>query len=151
MKKTPIRIDSQNLTKFTMEPIDLFPGLREKGEETIARACEELARKIDSRFCSICFFGHVECCVEGYPMCMDCLNALYALGPDCADSGEADGRPKSITYRRLKSYEWEIGRRRRMAYEFAAKQVMENIAMKNYLREKGIDPEEVVKGQEHEA
>lgn len=151
MKDIPIRIDSINLTKFTMEPIDLFTGLREKCDETIARASEELARKIDSRFCSICFFGHVEGSIEGYPICRDCIDALYDFGPDGADSCEADGRPKFITCRRRKSYEWEIGRRRRMAYEFAAKQVMENIAMKNYLREKGIDPEEVVKGQEHEA
>lgn len=81
---------TKNTQKFEIkiDPLDFFVGLKDKmaefeslirmesHEKTLA---EEINKKLESRFCHCCFFGHVEGSIMGEPLCKECAKILYGF------------------------------------------------------------------------
>lgn len=81
---------TKNTQKFEIkiDPLDFFVGLKDKmaefeslirmesHEKTLA---EEINKKLESRFCHCCFFGHVKGSIMGEPLCKECAKILYGF------------------------------------------------------------------------
>lgn len=81
---------TKNTQKFEIkiDPLDFHEGLKDKmaefeslirmesHEKTLA---EEINKKLESRFCHCCFFGHVEGSIMGEPLCKECAKILYGF------------------------------------------------------------------------
>lgn len=104
-----------NTQKFEIkiDPLDFHEGLKDKMAEFESlirmerlgtKLAEEINKRLESRFCHCCFFGHVEGVLMGEPLCKECAKHLYGF-----DESEEHPKIKKIDpyfqlwYRRQKS------------------------------------------------
>lgn len=79
----------ENTQKFEIkiDPLDFHVGLKDKIAEFESlirinpgkRLAENVEKKLKSRFCHCCFFGHVEGELMGEPLCKECAKVLYGF------------------------------------------------------------------------
>lgn len=80
----------KNTQKFEIkiDPLDFHVGLKDKMAEfeSLIRMdnpgksiAEKIKKKLKSRFCHCCFFGHVEGELAGEPLCKKCAKILYGF------------------------------------------------------------------------
>ena len=80
----------KNTQKFEIkiDPLDFHVGLKDKMAEfeSLIRMdnsgksiAEKIKKKLKSRFCHCCFFGHVEGELMGEPLCKECAKILYGF------------------------------------------------------------------------
>lgn len=83
----------ENTRKFEIkiDPLDFHVGLKEQMAEfeSLLRIenpgksiAESIEKKMKSRFCHCCFFGHVEGEIMGEPLCKECAKILYGFDAD---------------------------------------------------------------------
>jgi len=83
----------ENTQKFEIkiDPLDFHVGLKDKMAEfeSLIRMptprksiAERIKKKLNSRFCHCCFFGHVEGEIFGEPLCKECAKNLYGFDAD---------------------------------------------------------------------
>lgn len=83
---------TDNTRKFEIkiDPLDLHPGLKDQIAEFESlirmnpgkKLAENVEKRLKSRFCHCCFFGHVEGILMGEPLCKECAKILYGFDPD---------------------------------------------------------------------
>lgn len=80
----------ENTHKFEIkiDPLDFHVGLKDKMAEFESlirinnpgkKLAENVEKKLKSRFCHCCFFGHVEGEIMGEPLCDECMRELYGI------------------------------------------------------------------------
>lgn len=85
-------------SEIKIDPLDFYEGLKDK------MVAKNIEKKLKSRFCHCCFFGHVEGELMGEPLCKECAKVLYGF-----DANEERPSIKKIDlyyqlwYRRQKS------------------------------------------------
>lgn len=103
--------------EIKIDPLDLYEGLKDKMAEFESlirmnnrmnnqgnKLAENIEKKLRSRFCHCCFFGHVKGEILGEPLCKECAKILYGF-----DESEEHPRIKNIDpyyqlwYRKQKS------------------------------------------------
>ena len=83
----------ENIHKFEIkiDPLDFHVGLKDKMAEFEylirmnnpgKKLAENIEKKLKSRFCHCCFFGHVEGELCGEPLCKECARILYGFNAD---------------------------------------------------------------------
>lgn len=80
---------TKNTQKFEIkiDPLDFHVGLKDKMAEfeSLIRMempgtkLEKINKRLKSRFCHCCFFGHVEGELMGEPLCKECAKILYGF------------------------------------------------------------------------
>lgn len=74
--------------KIEIDPLDFHVGLKEQMTEfeSLLRIenpgksiAENIEKKMKSRFCYCCFFGHVKGEIMGEPLCAECAKILYGF------------------------------------------------------------------------
>ena len=81
---------TKNTQKFEIkiDPLDFHVGLKDKMAEFESlirmerpgtKLAEEINKRLESRFCHCCFFGHVEGVLMGEPLCKECAKILYGF------------------------------------------------------------------------
>lgn len=81
---------TKNTQKFEIkiDPLDFFVGLKDKMAEFESlirmespgtKLAEEINKRLESRFCHCCFFGHVQGSIMGEPLCKECAKVLYGF------------------------------------------------------------------------
>ena len=77
--------------EIKIDPLDFHVGLKDKMAEFESlirmdspgkKLAENIEKKLKSRFCHCCFFGHVEVELYGEPLCKECAKALYGFDAD---------------------------------------------------------------------
>lgn len=84
--------DNKCTQKFEIkiDPLDFHVGLKDKMAEfeSLIRMempgtkLEKINKRLKSRFCHCCFFGHVEGELMGEPLCKECAKNLYGYDAD---------------------------------------------------------------------
>lgn len=81
---------TKNTQKFEIkiDPLDFHVGLKDKMAEFESlirmenpgtKLAKEINKRLESRFCHCCFFGHVEGVLMGEPLCKECAKILYGF------------------------------------------------------------------------
>jgi hypothetical protein len=74
--------------KIKIDPLDFHVGLKDKMAEFESsirmdwpgkKLAEEINKRLKSRFCHCCFFGHVQGFIMGEPLCKECAKILYGF------------------------------------------------------------------------
>lgn len=77
--------------EIKIDPLDFYVGLKDKMTEFESlirmdnpgkKLAENVEKKLKSRFCHCCFFGHVEGEIMGEPLCKECAKVLYGFDAD---------------------------------------------------------------------
>lgn len=107
----------ENTQKFEIkiDPLDFHVGLKDKMAEFESlirmdnpgkKLAENVEKKLKSRFCHCCFFGHVEGEMMGEPLCKECAKVLYGFDADEEHPSIKQIDPYyQLWYRRKKSLE----------------------------------------------
>ena len=84
---------TKNTQKFEIKInlLDFYVGLKDQMAEFESlirmknpgkKLAENIEKKLKSRFCHCCFFGHVEGSIMGEPLCKECAKVLYGFDAD---------------------------------------------------------------------
>lgn len=78
-------------SEIKIDPLDFHVGLKDRMAEFESsirivnpgkKLAESVEKKLKSRFCHCCFFGHVEGELMGEPLCKECAKVLYGFDAD---------------------------------------------------------------------
>ena len=98
----------ENTRKFEIkiDPLDFHEGLKDKMaefgsliriENGVKTLTETIAKRLNSRFCHCCFFGHPKGELMGEPLCEECAKVLYGFD----ENDERPGLKKIDPYYQL--------------------------------------------------
>ena len=89
------------------EQLDRFRK-RVENEQKLRDGSSVYSRRLNDRFCEVCFFGKVEGVCEGMHLCKDCMDHMYEFGVD---------QFNTALVRRRTEYRWYIMEQRQRVYE----------------------------------